>query len=607
MKKKLLAILLVVVMVVGAVMLVACNNNSLEPEQLELLITSLRQQLNQTVTSKSTTFSVAASITTFDDNSEQISSKVEWSISGGNDKVKAEINADGTEYTIKIPTVISEELSFSIIATLVKDNGDAYVRDDGSKYQTSWAKTLAANSSSASGELLSHYLPDTIADPQMGTEYNLSIYNPAKNYVYYFKGTMQDSKYYETSQNLSDSVKVKLEQATGGFYISFMDGSTKKYFTVTGKAGTSSGGNPTPYADCSITTEPATVFTLDATMDNAIKTTVVCGDLGENVFYLGSQPKYTTISATSAFYYTGTNAGSVDVSQCVARLVGNGDYNQYGGTEELKTEADIIAALKKLPSGSTLAGGPYSLTGTVKSIGKASTHAGQENNAIVNITVGSGADTLDLQCYYLVGGKLLSVGDVIVVTGQLKNYNGTLEFDEGCTYTKDGKAPEIPGGDSGSGSGGGSGTAPAPSTTPAGAVTIGKTIAELATANGWTNEQQVDPFTLDSVVTVSHEGTANSYGDNTGKYYTSGNQLRFYQTNASKLIISVASGYELVSIKITYAVTNTGVAMFGSYTVESGTAFAATGSSATITMGNTGSATNGQVRVTAIEVVYVAK
>ena len=47
----------------------------------------------------------------------------------------------------------------------------------------------------------------------------------------------------------------------------------------------------------------------------------------------------------------------------------------------------------------------------------------------------AGLDDYVLQCYRLSGegaGKLAE-GDTITVTGTIKNYKGTVEFDKGCT------------------------------------------------------------------------------------------------------------------------------------------------------------------------------
>ena len=40
-----------------------------------------------------------------------------------------------------------------------------------------------------------------------------------------------------------------------------------------------------------------------------------------------------------------------------------------------------------------------------------------------------------IQCYRLAGEGAadLAVGDTITVTGTIKNYKGTIEFDKGCT------------------------------------------------------------------------------------------------------------------------------------------------------------------------------
>ncbi len=42
----------------------------------------------------------------------------------------------------------------------------------------------------------------------------------------------------------------------------------------------------------------------------------------------------------------------------------------------------------------------------------------------------------EVEAYRLIGGAELQVGDVITVTGYIKNYKGTVEFDAKCTYTK---------------------------------------------------------------------------------------------------------------------------------------------------------------------------
>jgi uncharacterized protein YjdB len=82
-------------------------------------------------------------------------------------------------------------------------------------------------------------------------------------------------------------------------------------------------------------------------------------------------------------------------------------------------------------------------------------------------------------------------------------------------------------------------------------------------------------------------------------------QWRLYQNQGGNAIVTVAEGCELVSVKFTYANSNNGVLKDAEDNqVKSGTTVSVSGSSVTYTVGNTGDATNGQVRVTAVEIVY---
>ncbi len=124
------------------------------------------------------------------------------------------------------------------------------------------------------------------------------------------------------------------------------------------------------------------------------------------------------------------------------------------------------------------------------------------------------------------------------------------------------------------------------------------TIADYATAHNWgssssTNQKSI---TLNSDVTA----TCNS-GTNSGKYYNDG--WRIYQTETGKITITTTNG-TLTSVTFTFTVSNTGTLNYNSSAITSGTAVNVSGTSAEFTVGNSGSATNGQVRITAISVNY---
>ena len=77
--------------------------------------------------------------------------------------------------------------------------------------------------------------------------------------------------------------------------------------------------------------------------------------------------------------------------------------------------------------------GARKITGTIVSIPSA--YSPDYGNITVNIQVGP-LEEYVIQCYRLTGGEDLQVGDVITVSGIIKDYKGTKEFDKGCTYEK---------------------------------------------------------------------------------------------------------------------------------------------------------------------------
>lgn len=127
--------------------------------------------------------------------------------------------------------------------------------------------------------------------------------------------------------------------------------------------------------------------------------------------------------------------------------------------------------------------------------------------------------------------------------------------------------------------------------------TTSVTISDYATKNSWGSSSSANQksITINSDVTA----TCNS-GTNSGKYYS---DWRIYQTETGKVTISTTSG-ELTSVTFTFTISNTGTLNYNSSAITSGTAVNVSGTSAEFTVGNSGSATNGQVRITAISVNY---
>ena len=123
-------------------------------------------------------------------------------------------------------------------------------------------------------------------------------------------------------------------------------------------------------------------------------------------------------------------------------------------------------------------------------------------------------------------------------------------------------------------------------------------IANYADANNWENQTQ---YLTAEVGSVTFTATG---GNNTGKYYTNGENWRFYQNESATITISVPEGNTLTSITPTFSVTNTGALLNGATQITNGNAVAVSGASVTFSVGNSGTATNGQVRFTEIVVTY---
>ena len=91
--------------------------------------------------------------------------------------------------------------------------------------------------------------------------------------------------------------------------------------------------------------------------------------------------------------------------------------------------AAVVNAAFSLAENETLPGGNYTLTGVISKVNTA--YSEEYSNVTVTITV----EEKEIECYRLkgTGADVIKAGDTITVTGKIKNYNGKVEFDSGCT------------------------------------------------------------------------------------------------------------------------------------------------------------------------------
>ena len=98
------------------------------------------------------------------------------------------------------------------------------------------------------------------------------------------------------------------------------------------------------------------------------------------------------------------------------------------------TDEQIVEEAYKLENGEMMDGNA-TLTGVITMV-KTPYDASYKNVTVI-IQIGDLADK-KIECYRMKGdgADTIAIGDTITVTGVLKNYNGTIEFDAGCTLDK---------------------------------------------------------------------------------------------------------------------------------------------------------------------------
>lgn len=128
---------------------------------------------------------------------------------------------------------------------------------------------------------------------------------------------------------------------------------------------------------------------------------------------------------------------------------------------------------------------------------------------------------------------------------------------------------------------------------------ISKNISEISGVT--TDGTSVSTMNFDEVVTLKA-----SSGSNNGKVYSSGAEWRFYQSDKGTLTVTAKEGYTLEKIKVTYTPSKSGVLMLGDAQLATDSIADVSGNSVVLSVGNTSTATNGQVRITAISLKYKA-
>ena len=140
--------------------------------------------------------------------------------------------------------------------------------------------------------------------PVAGGTYKLGLWQASLKEYYYFAGTVANKDYYmQTTADFAAATDVTVEAVEGGYRLSFMDGSTKKYLDIY-VSGT--------YVNARITDAPTAVYTWNATHKTFV------ANIDGTEYYLGTYTSfnddgtikgdYTTLSASKLSYLSGDSS-----------------------------------------------------------------------------------------------------------------------------------------------------------------------------------------------------------------------------------------------------------------------------------------------------------
>ncbi len=176
--------------------------------------------------------------------------------------------------------------------------------------------------------------------------------------------------------------------------------------------------------------------------------TALCGEIIKVVTAYSPEYKNITIDMVcdgkteqviQAYRLSGEGAENLAVGDKIA-VVGN--IKNYKGTIEFDKGCKLIPYasakdVRTLLAAYTLEDGlsmnsAATLTGVIVKIPTA--YSPDYKNITVDLVV-AGLEDMPIQCYRLSGegAEGLAIGDTVTVTGTIKNYKGTIEFDKGCT------------------------------------------------------------------------------------------------------------------------------------------------------------------------------
>ena len=127
-------------------------------------------------------------------------------------------------------------------------------------------------------------------------------------------------------------------------------------------------------------------------------------------------------------------------------------------------------------------------------------------------------------------------------------------------------------------------------------------IKDYADAKGWTNSTKYDSDSI--IIENGIEMKVTKTGKYTGTYNEKDEAWKIYQSDSGAVTITSSIG-KISKIVFTYKISNTGILVYNETEYNSNDEIAINNSSLTFTVGNTGTATNGQISIQSVKVYIV--
>ena len=363
-----------------------------------------------------------------------------------------------------------------------------------------------------------------------GKGYAMYLNQLSNGTTLYFNGQTESASVnyrLATTENKAEAVAVYVEYVANGFHLYFNSAEgVKTYIRVYERTAGDAG-----YGKGSLeftTSVPAEVYTWDETLGLPVVTSAD----GLNQYYMGTYSNFVTMSVSNTSYITGKNAANLRVTQYPVEfelIEGSEEPEQPEQPEQpdLSTPEKIVKAAYALEAGASL--GTQTLTGVVTVFTE---YSASYNNLTVTIVV-DGLTDYPIVCFRIKGDAIANVklGDTITVTGDIINYNGTIEFNsgssldawvagEGSEEPEQPEEPEVPAGEQ---------------------ATI--TFEDTANRTVFTTEQQV--WVMNGITVTNDKASSKSNVadySNPARFYAGSNVTISAEKNIAKIVITTAGG-----------------------------------------------------------------